>query len=239
MVGYLISSRHDTGRAPKGCPKLASEASKGHPKGPRDPDHGPRQLLRASSGPSAREVRPPKRAQGSPRSPRTGPKTAPKGPKIGSRSRSEAWTARLRTKKRKSCSRLGGSTIFEGRPAPKRAPSRPDLGPKSAKKAHRAEDSAKTVAQSADRPEIRPRTADGRLEEGSQLTGPRTTSEVKIDPSGQPCVRSPPSIHPLTLRPSPTLPTQHADLHVQWFLPACCVWCSGSASGEPQDSTKH
>ena len=77
--------------------------------------------------------------------------------------------------------------IFEGPTAPTRAPDRPDLAPKSAQEACRTEDPTRTVEQSAGRPEIRPRTADGRLEEGSEITGRQTTSEVKIDLSGPSC----------------------------------------------------
>ena len=62
--------------------------------------------------------------------------------------------------------------MFEGRTAPKEVPNRLDLGTKSAQKASRTEDSTRTVAQSTGRPEIRPRMADGRLEEGSGFTAP-------------------------------------------------------------------
>ena len=133
----------------------------------QDSSKGP---LQASPGPPAREVRPPRGAQQSPRRPRTRPKTAPKGPEMGPKRPSEGWTEQVWTKKHKLTSRQCGSTIFEGRTAPKRAPNRPDLAPKSAQEACRTEDPTRTVEQSAGRPEIRPRTADGRLEEGSQRT---------------------------------------------------------------------
>ena len=146
--------------------------------------------LEASPGPPAREVRPPRRAQESPRRPRTRPKTAPKGPEMGSKRPSEGWTEQVWTKKLKLASRLSGSTIFEGRTTPKRAPNRPDLAPKSAQKASRTEDSTGRAEHSADRPEIRPRTADGRLEGGSEPKTTQVKAEVKIYPSGQTCVRS-------------------------------------------------
>ena len=80
--------------------------------------------------------------------------------------------------------------IFEGRTAPKMAPNRPNLAPKSAQKASPTEDSTRTVGQSAGTPEIRPRAADGRLEEGSQLTANWIKAEVKIHLFGQPRIRS-------------------------------------------------
>ena len=128
--------------------------------------------LQASSGPSAREVRPPRRAQENPRRPRKGSKTAPKGPKMGSQRPSEGWTERVRTKKLKLASRLGGSTIFEGRTVPKRAPNRFDLASKSAQKASQTEDSTGTAEHSARRPEIRPRTADQALSRRPRVTAP-------------------------------------------------------------------
>ena len=94
------------------------------------------------------------------------------GPKMGSGKGSKGSKERLSTKKLKLCSRLGGSTIFEGRTAPKKARSWPDLAARSAQKASQTEDSTRTVEQSAGKPEIRPRTADGRLQEGSQITAP-------------------------------------------------------------------
>ena len=77
--------------------------------------------------------------------------------------------------------------IFEGRTAPKRAPDRPNLAPRSAQKIGRTEDSTSAAEHWASRAEIRPRTADGRLEEGSELTGTQIGLEVKIDFVGQPC----------------------------------------------------
>ena len=59
-----------------------------------------------------------------------GPKTGPKGPKIGPKRLSEGWTERVRTKMRISASRLGESTIFESRMAPTRAPKSAQSGPK-------------------------------------------------------------------------------------------------------------
>ncbi len=161
--------------------KEPPEASKRLPKGPRDPDHGPRRLRGVPSSLAVALGAPgpaPRRAQEGPRRPRNGPKTATRGPKTGSRRRSEASKERVRTKKRKYAPRLGGSPIFEGRTASKDAPNRPDLGSKSAQTASRAEDATGTAEQSARRPEIRPRTADGRLEEGSELTATRLGLEV-------------------------------------------------------------
>ena len=99
---------------------------KGTRESPETPTMAPdssREAHRASSGPSARLVRPPRTAQDSPKSPKKGHKMARRGPKMRSRRWSEASKERLQTKKRKSCSRLGGSMIFEGRTAPKRGPS--------------------------------------------------------------------------------------------------------------------
>ena len=166
----------------KGAPKLhrkrperhqkgAPEASETPPKGPRDTEHGPRQLHSPRRALRAPGPTPPRRLKRALKAPRRGPKTAPRGPQMGSRRRSGGSKKRLRTKKLKSCSRLGGSTIFEGRTASKMAPNRPDPTPKSAQKASPTEDSTRTVEQSAGTPEIRPRAADGRLEEGSDLTG--------------------------------------------------------------------
>ncbi len=93
---------------------------------------GSRELSQASSRPSGRQVRPPRTAQDSPRSPKTGPKISPKGPKTGSRRQSEGPKERLSPKKQKSAPRLGGSVIFEGREGPNEAPHGPDLRPKSA-----------------------------------------------------------------------------------------------------------
>ena len=90
---------------------------------------------------------------------------------MGSGKGSKGSKERLSTKKLKLFCRLGGSTIFEGRTAQKIAPNRPDLAAESAQKASPTEDSTRTVEQSAGTPEIRPSTADGRLEEGSELAG--------------------------------------------------------------------
>ena len=154
------------------------------PERPLEPLRDPR---RAASGPPGR----PKRA---PRAPRGGPKTVPKEPKTGSTRQSRESKERLSTKKRKVASRLGGSTIFEGRTAQKMAPNRPDLAAESAQKASPTEDSTRTVEQSAGTPEIRPRTADGRLQERSQIKN-QVRPEAKIHPSGQSCVRSALSIY--------------------------------------------
>ena len=77
--------------------------------------------------------------------------------------------------------------IFEGRTAPKRAPDRPNLAPRSAQKIGRTEDSTSAAEHWASRAEIRPRTADGRLEEGPGITATQIRSEVKIQFLGQPC----------------------------------------------------
>ena len=137
-----------------------------------------------------------------------GPKTAPKGPKIGSKRPSERWTERVRTKMRKSASRQSGGMIFEGRTAPKMAPNRPDLAPKSAQKASRTEDSTSAAEHSARKPEIRPRTADCRLSRRPEPTANQVRLEVKMHPSGQSCVRSSPSIIHPSIRP-PVRPSIH------------------------------
>ena len=152
---------------------------KGPPTEPRNPDHGPGQLHGAPSAPHE-GPREPQEAQ-------DGAQDGRQRPKIGSKRPSEGWTERIRTKQRQSASRLGGSTIFEGRTAPKRAPNRPNLAPKSAQKASRSEDSTSAAEDWASRPEIRPRAADSRLSRRPETTATQTTSEVKIDLSGQSC----------------------------------------------------
>ena len=101
--------------------------------------------------------------------------------------RSKNGDKHLRPKKLKLRSRLSGSTIFDGRTAQENARSWPDLVANFAEEASRAEDSTRTVEQLAGKTEIRPRTADGRLEEGSGLTANHFGSEVKIDLSGPSC----------------------------------------------------
>ena len=101
-----------------------------------------------------------------------GPKTTLTGPQIGPKRSSEGWTERVRTKMRKSASRLGGSMIFEGRTAPEMSLNRPNLAPKSAQKASRSEDSTSAAEDWASRPEIRPLTADSRLSRRPEITGP-------------------------------------------------------------------
>ena len=155
--------RKCTDRAVKRGPKKALEASKKLLKGPRDPDHGPRQLRGAPSslfGALGLRGPAPRKAQESLRWPKMELKTAPQRPKIGSKRSSERWAERVRTKMQRSASRLDGSIFFDGRTAPKRAPNRPGLAPKSAQKASRSEDSTRTVEQSVSRSEVRPRTAD-------------------------------------------------------------------------------
>ena len=176
-----------TGNAPEEArkearkwPQRARKGSRQTPETPTMAQDSSKEPFEASSGPSAREVRPPRRAQETPRRPKTGPKTAPKGPKTRSRSRSEGWKERVKAKKRKSASRLGASTIFEGRAAPKEVPNRPDLGTKSAQKAGRTDDSTSAPENLAGRPEIRPRTADGRLSEGSE----NAANQIKLEVLG-------------------------------------------------------
>ena len=156
-------------------PERASRGLSTVPERAQDPTRartGSRELSQASPRFSGRQVRPPKTAQDSPRSPKTGPKIPPKGPKTESRRQSEGPKERLRSKKQKSAPRLSGSVIFEGREGPNEAPNQSDFGAKSAQEASRTEDSTRRVGFLAGWPEIRPRTADGRLEEGSGPTAP-------------------------------------------------------------------
>ena len=93
--------RKCTENHPNGGPTGAAEGSDRPPTGPRTPtmaQDSSKEPLQASSGPSGREVRPPRRAQESLRRPQMRPKTAPKGPKMRSKRPPEGWTERVRTK---------------------------------------------------------------------------------------------------------------------------------------------
>ena len=173
---------------PTGGPRQGSEP-RPWPRTARRSPFKPLRALRAR-GPAPQEgPREPQEAQNC-------AQDGPQRPKIGSKRPSEGWTEQVRTKMRKSASRLGGSVIFDGRTAPKNDPNRPNLALKSAQKANWTEDSTSAAEHSARRPEIRPRTADSRLEEGSQLTANQIGSEVRTHISGQSRIRSSPSIHP-------------------------------------------
>ena len=107
------------------------------------------------------------------RGPKLGPKAAPEASKRSPRGfeKGPKRAQRPTTGPRQLQKVLSSLFRTLGRTAQKMATNRPDLTAEAAQKASPTEDSTRTVEQSAGTPEIRPSTADGRLEEGSETTG--------------------------------------------------------------------
>ena len=152
--------------------------------------HGPKEAQDdPKTGPEVAKTRP--------RQAQEGPKSAQEAPKRGqdelqrpSRRASKGDLAGRGVQMRKSAFRFDGSTISGGRrvafPARNGVRIRP-LGAKTGLEGGSRRDLARHGAR---RPEIRPRTADQGLEEGSGITAARIRARVLIDFLGQTCVRS-------------------------------------------------
>ena len=168
------------------------------------PERGLRGLKQASY--RAHKPRPwPSAAPRSPFKPLRDPRTRGPAPQEGQRELQEApdeaqdGPQRAQDGVQKAAGRVDGTSSDENvkicfpprRERDFRGSDGPEKGPRSAqsgpKKIGRTEDSTRAAEHWASRAEIRPRTADGRLEEGSGTTATQIKPEVKIHFLGQPC----------------------------------------------------
>ena len=198
MFCFVPPSDKERERAQKLPENGSRTALEGPPNGHREPlrpGHGPKEAQDdPKTGPEVAKTRP--------RQAQEGPKSAQEGPKRGqdelqrpSRRASKGDLAGRDAQMRKSAFRFDGSTISGGRRVafPARNGVRIRLlGAKTGLEGGSRRDLARHGAR---RPEIRPRTADRRLEDGSEHTAKKIKLEVKTHSFGQTRIRSSSFIH--------------------------------------------